>query len=116
MPTYDYACEACGHSFDHFQSMTSRKLRKCPECRKPKLVRLVGAGAGLIFRGSGFYETDYKRSGSGGSEGGDSGSEKESSSKSSDAKGDTTPSGEKPSGESKAGGSSKQDAGADSDQ
>jgi len=61
MPTYDYQCEACGHKFDHFQSMTSRRLRTCPECKKKKLVRLVGSGAGLIFKGSGFYETDYKR-------------------------------------------------------
>ena len=61
MPTYDYACEACGHAFEHFQSMSSRRLRTCPNCKKKKLVRLVGAGAGVIFKGSGFYETDYKR-------------------------------------------------------
>lgn len=65
MPTYDYSCEACGHHFEHFQSMTSRRLRTCPECKKKALIRLVGSGAGLIFKGSGFYETDYKRSGSG---------------------------------------------------
>ena len=63
MPTYDYVCGACGHAFEHFQSMTSRRLRKCPSCGKPKLERLVGSGAGVIFKGSGFYETDYKRSG-----------------------------------------------------
>ena len=61
MPTYDYRCEACGHAFEHFQSMSSRRLRTCPVCKEKKLVRLVGAGAGLIFKGSGFYETDYKR-------------------------------------------------------
>ena len=61
MPTYDYECEACGHRFEHFQSMTSRRLRTCPECKKKRLVRLVGSGAGVIFKGSGFYETDYKR-------------------------------------------------------
>jgi putative FmdB family regulatory protein len=61
MPTYDYECEACSHSFEHFQEMSARKLRTCPKCGKRKLVRLVGAGAGVIFRGSGFYETDYKR-------------------------------------------------------
>lgn len=61
MPTYDYECSSCGHSFEHFQSMTSRKKRKCPECKEPKLVRLIGKGAGIIFYGSGFYETDYKR-------------------------------------------------------
>ena len=60
MPTYEYECEACGHKFDHFQSMTSRRLRKCPSCSKPKLKRLIGGGAGVIFKGSGFYETDYK--------------------------------------------------------
>jgi len=63
MPTYDYVCEACGHQFEHFQSMKSRRLRKCPACGLAKLERLVGGGAGLIFKGSGFYETDYKRSG-----------------------------------------------------
>ncbi|MHC5011579.1 MAG: FmdB family zinc ribbon protein [Planctomycetota bacterium] len=64
MPTYDYQCKACGHAFEHFQVMSARKLRKCPDCGKSSLVRLVGAGAGVIFRGSGFYETDYKRQGS----------------------------------------------------
>jgi putative FmdB family regulatory protein len=66
MPTYDYVCEACEHAFEHFQSMTSRRLRKCPACGKPKLERLIGSGSGVIFKGSGFYETDYKRSGSAG--------------------------------------------------
>ena len=64
MPTYDYVCAACDHAFEHFQSMTSRRLRKCPACGQPKLERLVGSGAGVIFKGSGFYETDYKRAGS----------------------------------------------------
>jgi putative FmdB family regulatory protein len=64
MPTYDYVCAACDHAFEHFQSMTSRRLRKCPACGQPRLERLVGSGAGVIFKGSGFYETDYKRSGS----------------------------------------------------
>ena len=61
MPTYDYECEACSHNFERFQEMSARKLRTCPKCGKRKLIRLVGAGAGVIFRGSGFYETDYKR-------------------------------------------------------
>ena len=64
MPTYDYECDACGHKFEHFQSMSSKLLRKCPECAKRKLRRLIGSGAGVIFKGSGFYETDYKRKGS----------------------------------------------------
>ena len=60
MPTYDYKCEACGHAFEHFQSMTSDPLRKCPKCGKMKVKRLIGTGAGLIFKGSGFYITDYR--------------------------------------------------------
>jgi putative FmdB family regulatory protein len=66
MPTYDYECEACGHTFEKWQEMSAKKLRTCPVCRKPRLVRLVGGGAGVIFRGSGFYETDYKRKGGSG--------------------------------------------------
>lgn len=73
MPTYDYACSACGHRFEHFQSMSSRKLRKCPSCGKSALERLVGAGSGVIFKGSGFYETDYKRADSGSGASDDSG-------------------------------------------
>jgi len=62
MPTYDYRCDACGHTFDVFQSIMDGALRKCPKCKKQKLRRLIGAGSGIIFKGSGFYETDYKRS------------------------------------------------------
>jgi len=61
MPTYEYECERCGHTMEAFQSMTDKPLRKCPKCGKLKLQRLIGAGAGIIFKGSGFYETDYKR-------------------------------------------------------
>jgi len=60
MPTYDYRCEACGHAFEQFQSITASSLKKCPRCGKPKLKRLLGTGAGLIFKGSGFYQTDYR--------------------------------------------------------
>ncbi len=60
MPTYDYICQACDHAFEEFQSMTAKHLRKCPECGKLKLKRLIGIGAGVIFKGSGFYETDYR--------------------------------------------------------
>jgi len=60
MPTYDYQCLECGHSFEEFQMMSDKPLRKCPEC-KGKVKRLLGTGAGVIFKGSGFYETDYKR-------------------------------------------------------
>ena len=60
MPTYEYACTKCGHEFEQFQSMRDAPLKKCPACGKPALKRLVGGGAGLIFKGSGFYITDYK--------------------------------------------------------
>jgi putative FmdB family regulatory protein len=69
MPTYEYLCEACEHAFEEFQAMSDKLLRKCPKCGKPKLRRLFGTGAGIIFKGSGFYETDYrKKSGSAASE------------------------------------------------
>jgi putative FmdB family regulatory protein len=61
MPTYQYECEACGHAFDELQTMSDPKLKKCPKCHKNKLVRLIGSGSGMIFKGSGFYETDYKK-------------------------------------------------------
>jgi len=60
MPTYDYECDNCGHTFDVFQSITDKRLRKCPKCKKLSLYRLIGSGTGIIFKGSGFYETDYK--------------------------------------------------------
>jgi putative FmdB family regulatory protein len=63
MPTYEYECSACGHGFEALQSMTEPKLTKCPKCGKKKLQRLIGSGSGMIFKGSGFYETDYKRKG-----------------------------------------------------
>lgn len=62
MPTYDYVCDACEHAFYAFHAMTDDPLKTCPECGKDALRRLIGTGAGIIFRGSGFYETDYKRS------------------------------------------------------
>lgn len=60
MPTYEYKCDNCGHEFDVFQSMKDDKLTTCPNCGKETLRRLIGAGSGLIFKGSGFYLTDYK--------------------------------------------------------
>ena len=60
MPTYEYVCDACEHAFEEFHSITAKPLRKCPECGKSKLRRLIGTGAGIIFKGSGFYETDYR--------------------------------------------------------
>ena len=60
MPTYDYECEACGHTFELFQSITEGVKKKCPKCKKLKLRRLFGTGAAIVFKGSGFYETDYR--------------------------------------------------------
>jgi putative FmdB family regulatory protein len=59
MPTYEYKCNKCGHLFEEFQKMTDEPLKRCPKCRG-KIVRLLGTGAGLIFKGSGFYVTDYR--------------------------------------------------------
>jgi putative FmdB family regulatory protein len=61
MPTYQYECQACGHEFEELQGMSDPKLTKCPKCHKKKLARLIGGGSGMIFKGSGFYETDYKK-------------------------------------------------------
>ena len=80
MPTYDYLCSACGHRFEEFQSMSAEPLRRCPQCKKAKLDRLIGAGAGVIFKGSGFYQTDYKNAGS------DKGADKGASDSSKDGK------------------------------
>jgi putative FmdB family regulatory protein len=60
MPTYEYECDACGHNFDEFQYFSEEPLTKCPECKKKKLRRLFGTGSSVIFKGSGFYETDYR--------------------------------------------------------
>jgi putative FmdB family regulatory protein len=60
MPTYDYECDACKHCFEEFQSMSDDVLKKCPKCKKKKLRRLIGTGAAIIFKGSGFYQTDYR--------------------------------------------------------
>ena len=59
MPTYEYECQKCGHFFELFQSMTEEPRKRCPKC-KGKVKRLIGTGAGIIFKGSGFYETDYR--------------------------------------------------------
>ena len=63
MPTYEYACTDCDHRFEAFQSITAKPIRKCPECSKRKVKRLISGGAGLLFKGSGFYITDYRSDG-----------------------------------------------------
>ena len=60
MPTYDYECDACGHEFELFQGINDPVQRKCPDCGKLKLRRLFGTGAAVVFKGSGFYQTDYR--------------------------------------------------------
>jgi putative FmdB family regulatory protein len=82
MPTYDYKCKECGYTFEEFQSMRSDLLVLCPSCGKPGLVRLMASGVGMIFKGSGFYQTDYKNT--------------KSSSSSSSSKSNSTQSDKKP--------------------
>lgn len=63
MPTYEYECKTCGHRFEKSQSMTAAPLKKCPKCDK-EVRRLISSGSGFIFKGSGFYATDYRKGGS----------------------------------------------------
>lgn len=60
MPTYDYECDGCGHRFELFQAISEEPKKKCPQCKKSRLRRLFGTGAALMFKGSGFYQTDYR--------------------------------------------------------
>lgn len=60
MPTYDYQCQACGKRFERFQPITAAPIRRCPACGRRRVRRLIGPGAGVIFKGSGFYQTDYR--------------------------------------------------------
>lgn len=60
MPTYEYRCKACNHEFEEFQSITAKPLKKCPSCAKLRLERLIGTGSAVMFKGGGFYETDYR--------------------------------------------------------
>ncbi len=60
MPTYEYMCANCGNEFEQFQGIKARPIRRCPRCGKSALKRLIGVGAGVIFKGSGFYQTDYR--------------------------------------------------------
>ena len=89
MPTYDYRCEACKQELVKFQRITEDAIKDCPECGKPALRRLIGSGSGIIFKGSGFYETDYKRSRNGDGSKKDSKSESKTESKSESKKSET---------------------------
>src|SRR5437762_12834314 len=99
MPTYEYKCDACGFEFERFQPITSQPIKRCPQCGKSKVRRLIGTGAGLIFKGSGFYITDYRdksytdkakaESGSGDSKG--DGKAETNSDSQSDSKSDSKP-------------------------
>jgi putative FmdB family regulatory protein len=60
MPTYDYICDECGHEFEAFESITAEPRKECPECTRPRLRRKIGPGAAILFKGSGFYQTDYR--------------------------------------------------------
>ncbi|HEY5314435.1 MAG TPA: zinc ribbon domain-containing protein [Pirellulales bacterium] len=112
MPTYDYVCDACEHEFELFQAMKDPILKKCPKCGKLKLRRLFGTGAAIVFKGSGFYQTDYrsdaykKKAAAEKSSEGKSSDSKSSESKSSEGK----TSGESKSSESKSGDTKKGDS------
>src|SRR5437667_1921481 len=60
MPTYDYVCDECGHEFEAYESITAQPRTECPECTRPRLRRKIGPGAAILFKGSGFYQTDYR--------------------------------------------------------
>jgi len=85
MPTYEYVCEACGHEFERFQKISADPVRKCPECGRRKVRRRISAGGGLVFKGPGFYATDYRKPPPPGEAGGGS-KEKSTGEKSSDSK------------------------------
>ena len=84
MPTYDYDCKACGAELEIFQSITESPKRKCPECGKLKLSRRIGSGAGILFKGGGFYETDYRSASYKAGESADKSASKDSASSKSD--------------------------------
>jgi putative FmdB family regulatory protein len=63
MPTYEYECGACEHRFEKYQSMNDKPVKQCPECGKSKVQRVISGGAGVLFKGSGFYQTDYRSKG-----------------------------------------------------
>ena len=113
MPTYDYQCDACDHKFELYQGINDEKKRKCPECGKLKLRRLIGTGAAIVFKGSGFYQTDYRsesyNKAKAADKPSDSGGSSESKSSESKSSGETksSSSSSSSSGESKSGGPKK---------
>jgi putative FmdB family regulatory protein len=94
MPTYEYKCFACDHTFEQFQSITAAPIKRCPQCGKSKVKRLLGTGAGLIFKGSGFYITDYRSESYKNAAKSESGSSGSSGGGESKSTGDTKPSGD----------------------
>ena len=103
MPTYDYVCDGCGHAFELFQSMSDATKKTCPKCKKKKLRRLIGAGGAIVFKGTGFYKTDYRR------ESYKKGAAADASSKPSEGKSGEKSSGEKSGGDKSGGGSGGKD-------
>ena len=93
MPTYEYECRHCRHRFEEFQSINDAPLSRCPKCGRA-VRRLFGGGLGIIFKGSGFYTTDYKRTSSVGGNGSSRAKEASSDSKSGEKKAGDTKSGE----------------------
>ena len=100
MPTYDYVCDGCSHAFELFQSMPDATKKTCPKCKKKKLRRLIGAGGAIVFKGTGFYQTDYR------SESYKKGAAADASSKPSEGKSSGEKSGGEKSGGEKSGGGS----------
>jgi putative FmdB family regulatory protein len=90
MPTYDYECSACKHKWEEFQSIKAPPTKKCPECKKAKAKRLIGTGAGIIFKGSGFYQTDYRSSSYQKAADADKSSQSDSSNSKSESKSDSS--------------------------
>ncbi len=114
MPTYDYLCDACGHKFELFQSINDPLQRKCPACKKLKLRRLFGTGAAVMFKGSGFYTTDYRSESYKKAASADASNGEGKSSKSSDSSGSSGKSESGSSGKSESGSSGKSDSGSSS--
>ena len=92
MPTYEYRCHACDNKWEEFQSIKAEPTKKCPKCKKAKAERIISAGGGIIFKGSGFYQTDYRsESYKKGADAAKKASESSSTSSSDSAKSDSKP-------------------------